>query len=107
MTRHRLSWLAAEDGIAHCHTSAHTTACGARPVILRWSWPALDRCGRCVAAVAREHDAAVPLPLPEAPPDRAYPTSPPNALLPTASRTRARAGFVASVGDPFFRKDTP
>jgi hypothetical protein len=38
---------------------------------------------------------------------RGYPQGERNPLLPTASRTRARAGFVASVTEPFFRKDTP
>jgi hypothetical protein len=53
MTRHRLSWLAAEDGIAHLHPSARTTACGVRPVLMRWAWPTLTRCPSCLAAVAK------------------------------------------------------
>jgi len=62
MTRHRLTWLASEDGIAHLHTSAHTTACGARAILMRWAWPETSRCPRCLAA----RDAAAP--LPETPP---------------------------------------
>jgi len=45
-----IRWAAGPDGIAHAHLARiPATACLARPVALRWAWPATSRCPACLA----------------------------------------------------------
>jgi hypothetical protein len=55
MTRHRATWTAAEDGIAHLTIpGTHRTACGRVPVALLWAWPTLTHCPTCRVATRPE-----------------------------------------------------
>lgn len=48
-----VTWRAASDGIGHAVTraAAFNTVCGRRAVLERLSWPVLQKCAACQAAL--------------------------------------------------------